>query len=614
MSTAVAQRLRSFLASREGRASLDEVCRVAFAAQVSPQLGRRLLETTLPSELAFDGSDVLLVAAVTPADDISTARFIVVDLETTGTHPNFAEILEFGAVFVEGDRVVGEEHTLIKPAGRIPPFIQQLTGIDHDLVAAAPAFAEVAERLHGLFAGAVPVAHNAEFDYGFLRAAFAQHGLADVGHGRLCTIKLARRFAPGGKFNLDALAERLGVSTHARHRALGDARATAHVLIELLRRARAEGVQSVNALRQARARRGRGAETRLSVGPDRIRAIPSAPGVYRFRDAFGSVIYVGKAARLKDRLGSYFVGSPRGKVNRMLEEVRDFDYTVVGSELEALLEEAREIRTRRPKYNLALRSIQKYGYLRWERADPFPIVRFAREPGGRETYESYGPFRMAAGGQHELKALREVFPLRNCRGRLAPNPALSPCLEHDLGRCSAPCADLQPSHAYADEVGRLRAFLTGDRSVLTRLRAEIALAAKREEFERAAALRDRFRILGSVHQAVRREHSLANIGDRLLVLPAADSGSVRLYLVRPATTLVTCRAAVDEADWLAVVERLFAPGPSDFGALEDARIAEQWLRRKSTPPVLRTADYGSLGELAMALVTLVRAQAPALGV
>lgn len=613
MPTAVAQRLRSFLAARSGRASIDEVCRVAFAAEVSPQLARRLLEAALPKELAFEGAEVTLLKAAAPPDDLLAARYIVVDLETTGMRPPYAEIIEFGAVFVEGERVVGEEHTLVKPQGPIPPFIQQLTGIDYDLVREAPAFADVAHRLHGLFAGAVPVAHNAEFDYGFLRAAFAEHGLSDVGLGRLCTIKLARRFAPGGKFNLDALAARLGVTTQSRHRALGDARATAHVLIELLRRARAEGIESVNALRNVRSRRGRGAETRLTVGPERIRAIPDAPGVYRFRDAAGNVIYVGKAVRLKDRLGSYFVGSPKGKVNRMLEEVRDFDYTVVGSELEALLEEAREIRARRPKYNLALRSIQKYGYLRWEREDPFPIVRFAREPGDPAAFESYGPFRMAAGGRAELKALREAFPLRNCRGRLKPALELAPCLEHALGRCGAPCAKLQTEAGYGHELDRLRAFLHGERTALVHLHSEIALAAKREAFERAGALRDRYRALGAVHQAVRREHGLANLGDRLLVLPAVEPGHVRLYLVRPGTTLTTCRAATGESGWLGIVERLFEKAPKDFGSLEDARIAEQWLRRKRTAPALKTADYGSLGELAAALGRLVKVQAGAGG-
>lgn len=606
MTAPIHQRLRDFLAANGGEADLVEVCTLAFAAQTSPALARRLLEAALPGELQFQGERVLWLAPARVEDDLTKARFVVVDLETTGTNPHAAEIIEFGAVVVEAERIVHEEQTLIRPRAPIPPFIQGLTGIDNDMVADAPAFAAVAQRLHAVFAGAVPVAHNAEFDFGFLRAHFGRLGLADVGEGRLCTIKLARRFAPARHYNLDALAGRLGVEAKARHRALGDARTTAHVLIELLRAARAQGFASVQSLRKAKPQRGRGAETRLQVGPDRVRAIPARPGVYRFRNAAGEVIYVGKAADLRRRLGSYFVGAPKGKVARMLADVKDFDYTVVGSELEALLEEAREIRTRRPQYNMALRSFRRYGYFRWERDDPFPVLRHAKEPGDPEIYEAYGPFKLSGGARAELTALRETIALRNCRGHLKPQASLAPCIEHAFKRCGAPCALLQDKAGYQAEVERLRAFFAGDKAAIVALRHEIALAAKREAYERAAALRDRYRTLAALHQTIRREGVLANLGDRIFVLPAAEEGLRRLYFLRPGAAISTVRVSQRERDWAGVLTKLLTPpAPGNFGAFDDARIAEAWVRRKPQLPTLRVAEFADLAALAAGVAALV---------
>lgn len=611
MASPITQRLRDFLAAKGGEADLLEICSLAFAAQTSPALAKRLLEAALPGELQFQGDRVLWLAPARADDDLSAARYVVVDLETTGTNPHAAEIIEFGAVVVEGERIVGEEHSLVRPRNRIPPFIQGLTGIDNEMVADAPAFAEVAPRLHAVFQGAVPVAHNAEFDFGFLRTHFGRLGLADVGDGRLCTIKLARRFAPARHYNLDALAARLGVEAKSRHRALGDARTTAHVLIELLRAARAQGFASVQSLRKAKPQRGRGVETRLQVGPDRVRAIPERPGVYRFRNAAGEVIYVGKAADLRRRLGSYFVGSPKGKVARMLADVKDFDYTVVGSDLEALLEEAREIRTRRPQYNMALRSFRRYGYFRWERDDPFPVLRYAKEPGAPERFESYGPFRMSGGGRAELTALRETFALRNCRGLLKPQASLSPCIEHAFKRCGAPCALLQDQAGYQAEVHRLRAFFEGDKAAIAGLRHEIALAAKREAYERAAALRDRYRTLAALHQTIRREGVLANLGDRIFALPAAEDGLRRLYYLRPGASIATLRVTPRETDWPSALTKLLAPAPADLGVLDDARIAEAWVRRKTQLPMLRVAEFPDLAALAAGVAALVDEAAPA---
>ncbi len=606
MSGTVQQRLRDFLAARDGEAELLALAEHAFAARLSPVLARRLLTTALPDEIQFQGDRVIWLAPASATDSLHDTTFVVVDLETTGTQPGQAEIIEVGAVVVRDWRIQGEHHWLVKPSRPIPPFIRGLTGIDDSMVADAPPFADIAKDVHGLFGGAVPVAHNAAFDCGFLDAAFRPLGLPEIGRDRLCTIKLARNFAPGARYSLDVVAERLGVTTHNRHRALGDARATAEVLIELLRRAESQGITSVKALRNFRKPRGRGAETRSAVGPERVRNLPPQPGIYRFRNGEGEVIYVGKAKSLRQRLGSYFVGSPRGKVNRMLAEVADFDYTVVGSELEALLEEAREIRLRQPRYNHQLRSWANYFYLYWNPNEAFPRLRLSRDHALPADVEAFGPFRFTMGGRYELKALRETFGLRNCRGTLRPSPTQSPCIEYGMKRCGAPCAELEDAAAYEDRIARLRHFLSGDPDLLRDMRTAIARAAGDENFERAASLRDRYRILTALHQAVRREGASTIAGDRLLVLPAAEEALVRLYLLRRGRAVVSVRVDARSTDFRPHLERLLTQVMQGRPAeMEDARIAESWLRRKSTLPHLRVADHPDTGSLCEGVRQLV---------
>ena len=149
---------------------------------------------------------------------------VFLDLETTGATASFDRITEIGLIEVERGSLVGEWSTLINPQARIPPFIEALTGISNDMVALAPTFAEVAPGLKARLEGKLLVAHNARFDYGFLKQEFRRLDMkfaSDV----VCTVKLSRKLFPGhARHNLDSLMERHGVACGARHRALGDAR------------------------------------------------------------------------------------------------------------------------------------------------------------------------------------------------------------------------------------------------------------------------------------------------------------------------------------------------------------------------------------------------------
>ncbi len=232
---------------------------LALRTPVEDALARRLLAsafgcdaTRLPDLIAVRDLPRLFEGPVA-ALALAAADFVVVDLETTGLSPEQCAILEIGAVRIHGLQAVDTFHTLIDPGAAIPPFITRLTGIDRSMVDGAPPLATAIGDFHA-WAAATPdaafVAHNASFDARFVARAFADHALPPWSGPTFCTVRLARRLLPDlARYDLDTLSARFGISNRWRHRALGDAEATARALLELLEIARDEhGVASVGDL------------------------------------------------------------------------------------------------------------------------------------------------------------------------------------------------------------------------------------------------------------------------------------------------------------------------------------------------------------------------------
>ncbi len=192
-------------------------------------------------------------------NSLAELRYAVVDVETTGGRPGAGDrITEIAIVEVHQGAVVGEYETLINPGRAIPPMISRLTGIHHELVVSAPYFEHVAPEVQARLEGRVFVAHNAGFDHSFVRHEL-QHALGDAELGApLCTVRLARGLLPRlRRRNLDALAQHYGIGIHARHRAYGDALATAQILIRLLDEAALQGFHDLDSLRKKLRRRQR---------------------------------------------------------------------------------------------------------------------------------------------------------------------------------------------------------------------------------------------------------------------------------------------------------------------------------------------------------------------
>ncbi|MFN2420897.1 MAG: PolC-type DNA polymerase III [Gemmatimonadota bacterium] len=224
------------------------VRRVFGFRRVEPHLAERLVGTLLNQDPGFERTDegwwrLARFSLTGPPRPLSEIPFVVVDVETTGGYPVRDRIIEIAAVRVIGGRVVGEWSSLVDPGRSIPPFVARLTGIDDQTTARAPRFGEVADSFVEFLGGSAFVAHNAHFDWRFVNDELFWARGGRLTNARLCTIRLARRLLPGvRRRSLDALAYLLGVPVEGRHRALGDARATARILIRLIATAEDRGI------------------------------------------------------------------------------------------------------------------------------------------------------------------------------------------------------------------------------------------------------------------------------------------------------------------------------------------------------------------------------------
>ncbi len=220
--------------------------------------------------------------------------------------------------------------------------------------------------------------------------------------------------------------------------------------------------------------------------------LPDRPGVYLFKDRAGEPIYIGKAARLADRVRSYFQkGSDQSpKTSLLVSQIADLETMVTRSELEALILESNLVKRHRPRYNVVLRDDKQYPYIRLPIKDDFPrlsIVRRVQKDGA--LY--YGPYTPAGALRETLKVIKKVFPLATCTIDI-DGKAERACIEFEIKRCMAPCTGNQSKEEYHGIVKQVRQFLEGrDRELLDELRHDMETAAEHEDYEEAARLRDR---------------------------------------------------------------------------------------------------------------------------
>jgi DNA polymerase-3 subunit epsilon len=280
--------------------------------------------------------------------------FAIVDVETTGGHPSGHGMTEIAIVLYDGVKVVKDYTTLLNPKQNIPLNIQVLTGISNTMVEQAPTFAEKAAEIQNILADHVFVAHNVNFDYSFVKAAFGACGI-DYNPKRLCSVRYARRVAKGLKsYSLGNLCKHFNITNEAAHRAWGDARATTQLMSHLF------ALDTAGEWQHLIKKNSGEFNLPANLPSEQYQALPETPGVYYFLDENHKPLYIGKAINLKKRVASHFISDKDTKKSQGFKrEIYTIDFEQTGSELLASLLEDHEIRHHWPKYNLAQKKPKK---------------------------------------------------------------------------------------------------------------------------------------------------------------------------------------------------------------------------------------------------------------
>ncbi len=521
---------------------------------------------------------------------LAVTTFCVVDLETTGSTAD-DRITEIGAVKVRGGEVIGEFQTLINPRTHIPPLIAVLTGITDQVVADAPRLREVFGSFLQFSQGAVLVAHNANFDTGFLRRACAALGQPWPSPTVLDTVALARCALMRDEVpncRLSTLARHFGSPTTPNHRALTDAQATVDVLHGLIERVGNLGVHTVEDL----------LEFTRQVSPQRrskrhwAQGLPSAPGVYWFvsdgTDRAGNptrqVLYVGKSKNLASRVRSYFTASEkRPRIDEMVRVATGVEHLVCRTGLESDVRELRLIAAHAPRYNRRSKFPERQVWVKLTR-EIFPrlsLVRSVRDDGA----DYFGPFSRRASAEAAMAALHDAFPIRQCTDRLSVRGGGSPCALAELQRCCAPCDARVTPTDYGFLVDQVRNAISLDiRPVVSAARPRLTALVAQQRFEDAGVVAGRLELFA---RSVVRHHRVRSLASCAQIVAAARAeAGWEIHVVRHGRLAAAALARQGEVPQAVAREAvsLAEAVPAQVGGQPAATIEEteriaDWLER-----------------------------------
>ncbi len=397
--------------------------------------------------------------------------YAIIDIETTGGSALLEKITEIAIFQYDGSKITGEFSTLINPERNIPYFITNLTGITNEMVENAPKFYEVAKQIIEFTEGRIFVAHNARFDYSFIRQEFKSLGY-NFKRQVLDTVALCRKLFPGhGSYSLGNICRVMDIEINGRHRARGDALATSKLFEMLMRKDR-----EINGDVSQLFRNTKISKLNPKLDLAKLDMIPEEAGIYYFYNESGDLIYVGKSRNLQQRIMTHLSNNTSARSMEMRDLIADVSWEVTGSELVALLKESAEIKNSKPIFNRAQRKTGFHwgiycftdhkGYINFSYSqitgEDLPVAVF----NSKDSLKS------------KLASLAEKYEL--CQKLSGLYEAAGPCFHYHVGICRGACCDKESPKSYND-----RARKAADEFLFTRRNFFIIDKGRNEE-ERSA--------------------------------------------------------------------------------------------------------------------------------
>jgi DNA polymerase-3 subunit epsilon len=441
--------------------------------------------------------------------------YAIVDIETTGGHAASHGITEIAIILHNGLEEEGRFSSLVNPGMPVPRHITALTGITNAMLTGAPRFGDIAGNIARLLDGRIFVAHNVNFDYSFIRHQLAENGIT-LQVRKLCTVRMARKIFPGlPRYSLGNLCRTFEIPMRDRHRAMGDAEATAKIFAHLLANDQRNDIAAM--LKSG----SRESYLPMHLDASAIDRLPYTPGVYYFHDARDRVVYVGKAVNLRKRVTSHFSNNaPSRRKQELIRQVHRISFTECGSAFAASLLESVEIRSRWPLFNLSQKRFEpRYGLFLYE--DQRGLLRLAIEK-KRKGQQPFYTFSLLSEGYAVLRQLAAKHGL--CPRLCFPQQGNETCGPG----CTGVCEGREPEDVYNN---RVREAL---QSLAETLPSFVVLEKGRHTGEQCVAMMDR----GAFYGFGYLDRDIPLPGREVLksmLTPYADNSFLRSLLLREAS-------------------------------------------------------------------------------
>ena len=394
----------------------------------------------------------LLTQSADSLSDGFPSDMVILDCETTGGKATYHRIIELGYMIIDGGQCVHRHQQFINPETSIPPGIQRLTGIRPEMLSDAPRFRDIAEELLTILKDRILVAHNARFDYGFLKNEFKRCGL-DYKSKPLCSVKFSRRLYPQfRRHSLDQIIRRFQFNIEHRHRAFDDAEVIHQFFLKSSALFHEDDIEAacLDLLKTS--------SLPVNLERSEVEKLPSSPGVYHFYDQQNRLLYTGKSVNIKSRVMSHFhQDHSNNKDLTLSQKIAHIDHQKTPTDFGAQILESRLIKTMQPLHNYRLRRVRKLYQIKLSTNNDGYMkagVEMIRTDASVDD-EKFGLFRSKRQAMKKLEKLADQHFLCHQLLDLEPqnNAKTSrPCFRYQLKKCLGACVCQEPAESYNERL------------------------------------------------------------------------------------------------------------------------------------------------------------------